>query len=194
MEVLGPGDEELLARRLREHARRELDLPALPRAAVLVPLVDEEGAWSLVFTQRTDQVDTHQGQVAFPGGHVEPSDAGVVEAALREAHEEVGLPPHQVQVLGLANDAVSITHIHVTPVVGVVHGVFVPVLDDREVARVFRVPLAHLADPASRVETTTRQTPLGELVFPVFSGGPAPIWGLTAWILNELLPLLHKSS
>jgi 8-oxo-dGTP pyrophosphatase MutT (NUDIX family) len=191
MSVLRPGDQAILRLRLALNQRRELKLDPLPRAAVLVPLIEEPAGFSLLFTRRSGSVKTHQGQVAFPGGHVEPGDADVVATALREAHEEIGLSPEQVDVLGLGNDVVSITQVHVTPVIGCVRAPFVPVLDPREIDLCFMVPLQHLADPAARISSYRRQTPLGELEFPVYSGGPDPIWGLTAWIVTELLPLLQ---
>jgi len=192
MSLLGPGDEELLRVRLAGRTRRVVEIEGLPRAAVLVPLLPTGGGWELLFVRRSDQVSTHQGQVAFPGGHVEPSDADLVATACREAEEEVGLNRARVEVLGVLDDVVAISNVLVTPVLGVVQSGFSPRLDAREIAYTFSVPLAHLADPAARVSSYRRVTPLGELEFPVFSGGPDPIWGLTAWMIVELLPLLER--
>jgi len=190
--TLGPGDLALVRQRLAVRERRVFEAAGTPRAAVLVPLLVDGDHWSLLFVKRTETVATHQGQVAFPGGHVEPTDLDIVATALREAHEEVALPPDRVEVIGLLDDVVAITGVLVTPVLGQVRAPFEPVADPVEVARVFTVALAQLADPANRGATFRRPTPFGEIEFPVYGGGPDPIWGLTAWIVSELLPLLTR--
>jgi len=192
MSLLGPGDEALLRSRLSVRERRVVEIEGMPRAAVLIPLLPRGGGWDLFFVRRSNSVSTHQGQVAFPGGHVESQDVDIVDTALREANEEVGLAPAAVEILGLCDDVVAISKILVTPVLGVVSGDFTPVPAPGEIALTFTVALAHLNDPASRTSSYRRATPLGELEFPVFSGGPEPIWGLTAWILVELLPHLQR--
>jgi 8-oxo-dGTP pyrophosphatase MutT (NUDIX family) len=122
-------------------------------AAVLIPLfhlnADEEKRhiWQVLLTRRTNTVAKHQGQVAFPGGSTDPTDASTEMTALREAQEEIGLDPSQVRILGKMNRVWTITNYLVTPVVGVIQWPFPIHLEVSEVSRVFSIPLDWLSDP-----------------------------------------------
>jgi len=120
----------------------------LTPAAVLIPIIDRAEP-TVLLTRRTDTLRRHAGQVAFPGGRIDPEDAGPVEAALREAHEEVALPPAQVEVIGTTDAYETGTGYRITPVVGVVPPDLPLVPCEAEVAAVFEAPLAHLLDPAN---------------------------------------------
>ena len=113
-------------------------------AAVLLGLVERPTGLALLFTERAEHLKIHPGQVSFPGGRIEMSDAGPVEAALREAEEEVGLDPSHVSVAGCLERLLTVTGFLVTPVVGFVAPEFRPVPDESEVAEVFEVPLEFL--------------------------------------------------
>ena len=129
--------------RLPGRCRRVLERPQ--RAAVLVPIVDDGGALRLLLTRRTEDLPTHAGQVAFPGGLMEPGEDEPVRTALREAEEEIGMPADAVEVLGLLDDFPTRTDaVAVTPVVGVLRRL--PLLRARaaEVARIFDIPVAEL--------------------------------------------------
>ena len=117
-------------------------------AAVLVPLVLHDDGLSVLLTQRTVHLPTHAGQIAFPGGKVDAQDASVHAAALREAHEEVGLHPQHVEVIGQLPVYTTGSGFHVTPVVALVQPPFTLVPNPGEVDAVFEVPLAFLMDPA----------------------------------------------
>jgi 8-oxo-dGTP pyrophosphatase MutT (NUDIX family) len=119
-------------------------------AAVLVPIVNRPEGLQMLLTQRSAALPDHPGQISFPGGRVEPDDASSAAAALREAAEEVGLPPAQVSVLGHLSDYETVTGYRVTPVVGWVEPPFELTPDPIEVADVFEVPLAFLLDPANQ--------------------------------------------
>ena len=121
------------------------------QAAVLIPLVMRGPTGQtpyVLLTQRAAHMKTHSGQVAFPGGKVDPQDASVQAAALREAHEEVGLHPRHVQVLGELPVYLTGTAYHVTPVVALVSTEMALQANADEVADVFEVPLAFLMNPA----------------------------------------------
>ncbi|MFN0183872.1 MAG: CoA pyrophosphatase [Aquabacterium sp.] len=117
-------------------------------AAVLVPLVMRADGLTVLLTQRTAHLRDHAGQISFPGGGAEPSDADHVATALREAHEEIGLPASQVEVLGHLPPYVTITRYSVTPVVALVQPGFRLALDPFEVAEAFEVPMSFLMTPA----------------------------------------------
>jgi 8-oxo-dGTP pyrophosphatase MutT (NUDIX family) len=164
------------------------DDPRLRRAAVLLLLYpgpgDEE---TLLFIRRTETVSSHRGQIAFPGGGVEPGDPDPVTAALREAHEEVGLDPTGVQVLGTLPEVYTVVSSYlITPVVGqaLLRPTFVP--NPAEVAELIEVPLAGLRDPAIH-RTETHPTPRGPVVVHYYQYGPYNIWGATARILYTFL-------
>ena len=121
---------------------------AAAAAAVLVPLVERAGGLTVLLTERTTNLSTHSGQIAFPGGRVDPGDASVVDAALRETEEEVGLPRGFVDVIGTLPVYITGTQFTVTPVVGLVREGFVLHPNPDEVAHAFEVPLAFLMNPA----------------------------------------------
>ena len=117
-------------------------------AAVLVPFVVRSGQLNVLFTQRTPHLAAHAGQISFPGGRVEASDAGREDTALRETEEEIGLARRHVEVLGFLDPYVTITGFVVTPVVALVTPPFELELDSFEVADAFEVPLSFFLDRA----------------------------------------------
>jgi 8-oxo-dGTP pyrophosphatase MutT (NUDIX family) len=121
---------------------------ALTPAAVLIPIIDRDEP-TVLFTRRTDTLRRHAGQVAFPGGRIDPEDDGPVAAALREAHEEIALPPSEVEVLGTLDSYETGTGYSITPIVGLVTPDLPLVPCEAEVAALFETPLAHLLDPAN---------------------------------------------
>jgi 8-oxo-dGTP pyrophosphatase MutT (NUDIX family) len=170
--------------------RKALTLEGRVRAAVLVLFVYRAGVPSLVFGKKTEDVPHHKGQFSFPGGVVQHTDGSVVEAALREAWEEVGLEADFVEVLGLFDDvATAVTNFVITPVLGLARRepTFRP--DGREIERVIEIPLAHLLRPdAFRVEDWEREGVRREVVFVDY--GEDVVWGTTGRILRELLGAL----
>jgi 8-oxo-dGTP pyrophosphatase MutT (NUDIX family) len=184
---------ELVARtrgRLAARERRMVVGGPLVKAAVLVPIVEREGP-ALVFTKRTDNVGSHRGQISFPGGRVDPSDAGFLEAALRETEEEIGLPRSSVEPLGALDDTETVaTQFIITPWVGLVRGAVAWKPDGHEIERVIEVPFARLVDPAAlRVEHRERGGAMREMYFWDLEGGDV-IWGATARILKHYLDVL----
>jgi 8-oxo-dGTP pyrophosphatase MutT (NUDIX family) len=151
-------------------------------AAVLVPLVNRPQGLQVLFTQRSADLPDHPGQISFPGGRVEPDDASVAAAALRESAEEVGLPPAQVSVLGFLSDYETVTGYRVTPVVGWVEPPFALTPDPVEVADVFEVPLAFLMDPANQ-QRQFRMLGALRRDFWAIPYGDRYIWGATAAML-----------
>ena len=174
--------------------RKTLTLEGRIRAAVLVLFVYRAGVPALVFGKKTEDVPHHKGQFSFPGGVVQHTDSSVVEAALREAREEVGLDAGLVEVLGLFDDvATAVTNFVITPVLGLARGepTFHP--DGREIERVIEIPLAHLLRPgAFRVEDWERQGVRREVVFVDY--GEDVVWGTTGRILCELLGALFPEA
>ncbi len=164
-------------------------------AAVLIPLYLDHGDWHLLYTRRTDSVDVHRGQVAFPGGRIEPGDRSAVEAALRESEEEIGLLAADVQVLGQLNPLITVTQFVVTPVIGVIPWPYPLRPNHTEVAKCFGVPLGWLAESAN-LEVHSRQPLVPGLVVQVYTFKPyggEVIWGVTARITKSLLDLLAGS-
>jgi len=166
-------------------------LPAqLIAAAVLVPIILREPAATVLFTQRSAALRHHAGQISFPGGRLESADASPIEAALREAREEVGLEPQFVTVIGFLPDHIIGTGYRVTPVVAFIRPGFSLVPDVREVEETFEVPLDYLFDPnnfRTRMRQYVPELPPVELKdIPV---GERNIWGATAGMLMNLYRL-----
>jgi 8-oxo-dGTP pyrophosphatase MutT (NUDIX family) len=159
-------------------------------AAVLIPLFERSGELHIIYIRRSDHVASHRGQVAFPGGRVDSVDATLLDAALREAHEEVGIHPATVEVVGAFPTMQTTTSgIVVAPFVGVIpsDAPLRPQLS--EVAQIFDVPLTALRDPNFRGDgPATRSSK-----FPAILYGGQTIWGLTLRITLNLLDLLDPA-
>ena len=163
-------------------------LPAgrvLRAAGVLVPLMRTAAGVQVVLTRRSSRLRHHPGQIAFPGGMVDPGDDGAVAAALREASEEIGRPPAGVEVLGTLPAHETVTGFSMTPVVGLIAPGFTAIAEPGEVDEVFCVPLAHLADPG-RYRVETRRWLNQQRHYYAVPYGPYYIWGATARILRGL--------
>lgn len=157
----------------------------LREAAVLLAVEPRPGGAVVWLTKRSSALRHHPGQVAFPGGKLEPVDASLEDAALREAQEEIALPPEDVEVLGTLPPHETVTSFRVTPVVGVVLRPFEARAEAGEVAEAFTVPLRHLADPSSYA-VRARLWRGAERRYYVAPWGPHYIWGATARIGRAL--------
>ena len=161
------------------------------RAAVLIPLCNRHGEASILFTLRTQQVNTHKGQVSFVGGHLESGETAP-EAAIRETYEEIGFPKERIEIIGQGQTIPAITNTLVTPILGFLHGDLGDFeqlrLNSNEVDQIFTRTLEELLDPERNCyETLSRDGQSGS--FPVFGTQDKQlrIWGLTAIILRATL-------
>ena len=169
---------------------------AATEAAVLVGLVARHGGANVILTRRNDGMRQHAGQVSFPGGRIEPEDRDALDAALREASEEIGLPPAQAQPLGWLDPVLTISGYRVLPVVAEVDAGFVADPDPGEVAEVFEVPLEFLMAPDSlqRIDIEFGGRTRHVLEFRPYAGGAGQrIWGVTASILFNLRQRLERA-
>ncbi len=168
----------------------------LREAAVLVGLVRRADGLQAVLTRRTDTLRHHAGQVSFPGGREEPGDGGPLQAALREACEEIGLTAAQVQPLGYLDPLATITGYRVTPVVALLDPDFEAVPEPGEVAEVFEAPLAFLMarDSLRHVDIEFRGRTRHVLEYEILAAAPTHrIWGATASILLNLRDRLERA-
>jgi 8-oxo-dGTP pyrophosphatase MutT (NUDIX family) len=167
------------------------------KAAVLIPLLWDADEWNLLFIRRTNQQnDRHGGQVAFPGGRCEPTDGSAENAALREAYEEVGLKPEDVQILGKVRDILTISNYRVTPVVANIPWPYYVKAQIDEVSRIFTIPLKWLAAPQNRIirrrNISTFKIPIPVIYFNDFDG--EILWGASARMMMLLLEALGWSA
>lgn len=162
-----------------------LDAGTFRPAGVLIPLIERDGQIHVILTKRTSHLKHHPGQIAFPGGKQEESDADATAAALREAEEEIGLPRDQVEVLGHLPQHQTISVFSITPVVARIRDDFTRKPEPGEVEEVFDVPLSHLLDPAKYAIQGRRWRGKRRLYFTV-PWGPYYIWGATARICRVL--------
>jgi 8-oxo-dGTP pyrophosphatase MutT (NUDIX family) len=165
-------------------SRALLETGPTTAAAVLVAIVDRPEP-TVILTLRTDTIRRHPGQVAFPGGRVDPDDENVIAAALREAEEEIGLPRGQVDVIGTADRYRTITGYEVTPVVGIVPPDLPLTAQPDEVAAIFEVPLRHLLEPQHQRMRTIERNGQEHFYYEI-EWEDRRIWGATAGMIVNL--------
>lgn len=178
--LAGPSDFDLNPDAIAE----AMPLGSAKPAAVLVPVVARDPL-SVLLTQRTHDLASHAGQIAFPGGKVDAEDKGPLGAALREASEEIGLAPEFIEPLGFLDTYRTVTGFAVTPVVALVKPGFELQLNAREVADAFEVPFSFLMDAANH-EMHTRTYRGHERKYYAMPYGERYIWGATAGILVNM--------
>lgn len=169
----------------------EIDAPQHRRACVLIPLIRNEGGWSILFTKRSENLAAHSGQIAFPGGSAEGGET-LEQAAVREAEEEVGIPPEHVELIGRLDDVITHSGFLVAPFVGVIREPFEVVIQEAEVVEVFQVPVEALLDLRN---PEVRYVPFRSKKFPAYfyRHGPHEIWGLTGRMLKAFLDLVWQA-
>jgi 8-oxo-dGTP pyrophosphatase MutT (NUDIX family) len=179
--------KKLLAGRRKQY----IEDPARIPSAVLIPLYQEQGQYHIVFIKRTDTVKTHKGQISFPGGGREKGDKTLRDTAIREACEEIGLRPEDIEILGEMDDEITTTSNYiVTPFVAVIPWPYKFTLEKAEVAEIISVPLSALQDKTSL--KTDIETLDGGIVVDSYNyryKGKI-IWGATARILYKLLDII----
>ncbi len=165
---------------------------AAREAAVLVLVYHLAGRETVLLTRRTDTVDTHKGQISFPGGGRHGVDEDLSVTALRETYEEVGVNPADIELIGRLDEIITISSFRVAPFVGVLKRApydFVP--SPHEVAEVLEVPVRHLLDPANKVMEPRVNWSGGPAHSPAYWYEGHRIWGATARMLEGFLHMLH---
>lgn len=189
------GSDELVDRveqALADYTPRKVENPTAAAAAVLVLIHPRAGEPHVIFTERTNHVEHHKGQMSFPGGACDDEDDCHETTALRETWEEIGVEREHVRVIGTLDDMVTISNFRVTPFVGVLEyeGAYPYSINDHEVARVVEVPLTFLLEEGN-MELEVRQHQGREVLVPAFSYNGHRIWGATARMLHQLIELLR---
>ena len=181
-----PFSRERIEKALRAHPQ-ELDalLPSLRPAAVLVPII-EHAEPTMLFTRRTEHLSSHAGQICFPGGRVHPDDETLIQTALREMQEEIGLSPASVKIGGfLDSHETANTGYVILPVVGFLRADFVLRVNADEVAEVFEAPLSYILDPKHQDRRSLERNGVVRDFFAIDYGNHT-IWGATAAMVVNL--------
>ena len=166
--------------------RNVLVVEGFRRAGVLVPLILGAGRPDLLFTRRTDHVETHKGQISFPGGTVDEGDADIVHTALREAEEELGIGANLIDIRGILDDHAVPSGFIITPVVGILDALPLLTPNPQEVAEAFTVPFGFFCNPTNgRSELREYRGGRREVWF--YEHGGHIIWGATSMIVRSLL-------
>ena len=179
--------EKEIQQKLSARKPKKIDEPGLKPSAVLVPLVREDEGWQVLFTQRSNKVGAHKGEISFPGGVVEQGE-NPLQAMLREVEEELGVEKEKIAILGELDEIFTITGFRIKPYVGILKTKeFAPNPD--EIDRVLIIPIKNFLDPSRlKVEHWSRKGADYPVYF--FELDEAVVWGATAKILKNFLEIL----
>jgi len=169
---------------LRHREKKKITSQNLKASAVLLPIFCNQGQYHVLFTERSDEVNSHKGQVCFPGGTQEPSDSSLLQTALREINEEIGLEANSIEILGELDDTLTfVTHYVISPFVAFISIPSTLKTNGREVKGTFSVPLSFLMDEANFKQNSQSYEYEGHI-----------IWGATARILRQFIGLMKSES
>ena len=169
---------------LRHRKKKKISDENLRASAVLIPLFCNQGQYHVLVTIRSEEVDFHKGQVCFPGGTREPSDSSLLQTAVREVEEEIGLKATDVEILGELDDSVTFTSNYViSPFLAFIPYPYPFKVDGREIREIFSIPLSFLLDEANFKQESYEYEYEGHI-----------IWGATARILRQFIDLLKSES
>jgi 8-oxo-dGTP pyrophosphatase MutT (NUDIX family) len=167
---------------LRHRKKKKITGENLRASAVLIPLFHNQGQYHVLLTERSEEVDFHKGQVCFPGGTREPSDSSLLQTALRETEEEIGVKAEDIEILGEFDDNLTLTSNYViSPFVAFIPYPYPLKADGREIREIFSVPLSFLMEEANFKQDSYEYE--GHI-----------IWGATARILRQFIDLLKSES
>ncbi len=195
--------EDYISQKLKESQKNAADsdgyaeIPVKPNthlkcAAVLVPLTYVQDEWHLLFTRRTDRVQSHKGQVSFPGGACDEGETTPEQTALREAEEEIGVRPADVKILGRLSQLITISSFRVSPIVGIIPWPYAFKVASIEVARVFTIPLLWLSDRNNYWEFFLRDSERSLIAYHPYDG--ELLWGATARMTVSFLKTIESLS
>jgi 8-oxo-dGTP pyrophosphatase MutT (NUDIX family) len=180
-----------IRKKLSSMQRKVIEHPPFSHAAVLVPLFQKDWDCHLLFTKRSEEVKYHKGEISFPGGVVDEEDLELINTALREAHEEIGLKESDVQIIGVLDDIVTITEFIVTPIVGLFPYPYPFKISEVEIAELIEVPLSFLLAEDNLSQREILRGGQTEVVY-AYQYGKHTIWGATARILKQFLDLISS--
>ena len=176
--------KQRIAEVLRHHKKKRITGENLKASAVLIPVFYSQGQYHVLFTERSDDVVFHKGEVCFPGGSQEPSDSSLLQTALRESEEEIGLKAEDTEILGELDDSTTFTSNYViSPFVAFITHPHSLKTNGREVKGAFSVPLPFLMDEANFKQDSYSYDYEGHI-----------IWGATARIVRQLIDLLKSGN
>lgn len=173
---------------LAGHTKKVVPEESFIPAAVLIPLFFKNREPHVLLTLRTNNVASHKGQISFPGGTRENGDKSLLETALRETYEEVGIRPADVEVLGELDDLLAVTNFVVTPFVGVIPYPYDFIVSQQEIAELIEIPLSFFLDPRN-VRSDKMVYREREVTVYFYDYGNYTVWGVTARILKGFLNL-----
>src|SRR4030042_5141589 len=177
---------QLVETRLRNYRPQLIQRAGVKNSAVMILFINRQNIPHLIFTKRTEWVETHKGQISFPGGMRDSTDADLFQTARRETFEEIGIEPEQIQLLGQLDDFYTVTNFIVSPFVGVVTYEFRYRINEREVAKVLEVPLSlFLESTYFEVKKWPYQNRLYDVYF--YHYQQEVIWGATAFMVNRFI-------
>lgn len=187
---MGASPKDVIRRILAENPKQTISDPSLTPAGVLLLLYPKDGEYCVLLNRRTDQVEHHKGEISFPGGSKDAKDATLLDTALRETHEEMGIRPEDVEVLGQLDDTPTSTNFLITTTVGTIPYPYDFNPSELEVAEVLEVPLTALMDGETRRdEVRIVDGDLDHVPSYVYQGHL--IFGATARMLSRFLELLE---
>ena len=167
-----------------------LDSNSYKIAAVLFPLIEKNNELKVILTTRSKDLPSHPGQVCFPGGKLEKADKNIIECAKRESFEEVGIKSDQINLLGQLDDCITGTNFKVTPVIGLIDSNYIPVLQEKEVADIFEVPLDYFIEKNNqKIEYANYKDK--SYSYYQYNWENKKIWGSTARIIVNFCEIMN---